>query len=117
MTDLSQLIERLEGDAAIDVLKERVRHIDEEGFTPDHDDEHDDRHLIDAALCYVQRHCDARMFHRPPHMDAPARWPWELESWKPKSARRDLVRAASLIIAEIERLDRAALRARQGEKA
>lgn len=34
-------------------------------------------------------------------------WPWDAEWWKPTDNRRDLVKAAALIIAEIERLDRA----------
>lgn len=34
-------------------------------------------------------------------------WPWDREWWKPKDRRRNLVRAAALLIAEIERLDRA----------
>jgi hypothetical protein len=34
-------------------------------------------------------------------------WPWKLETFKPRHPRRDLVRAAALIVAEIERLDRA----------
>ena len=37
----------------------------------------------------------------------PSYWPWEPRWWKPKNPRRDLVRAAALLIAEIERLDRA----------
>jgi len=35
-------------------------------------------------------------------------WPWAEKWWKPKNERRDLVKAAALILAEIERLDRAA---------
>ncbi|MFN3321313.1 MAG: hypothetical protein ACK43M_21435, partial [Allorhizobium sp.] len=35
-------------------------------------------------------------------------WPWGIEWWKPTDRRRDLVKAGALIIAEIERLDRAA---------
>jgi hypothetical protein len=35
-------------------------------------------------------------------------WPWHDDWWKPKDRRRDLIRAAALIVAEIERLDRAA---------
>jgi hypothetical protein len=35
-------------------------------------------------------------------------WPWDRKWWKPKDRRRDLVRAGALILAEIERLDRAA---------
>lgn len=34
-------------------------------------------------------------------------WPWEEEAWRPKNPRHDLVKAAALILAEIERLDRA----------
>jgi len=33
-------------------------------------------------------------------------WPWDPKWWKPKDRRRDLVRAAALIIAEIDRHDR-----------
>ena len=33
-------------------------------------------------------------------------WPWDSGWWKPKNRRHDLVRAAALVVAEIERLDR-----------
>lgn len=36
-------------------------------------------------------------------------WPWPGHTWQPAEPRRDLVRAAALAIAEIERIDRAAL--------
>jgi hypothetical protein len=36
----------------------------------------------------------------------PEMWPWSREWWKPRNSRRDLVRAAALIVAEIERVDR-----------
>jgi hypothetical protein len=36
-------------------------------------------------------------------------WPWAPEWWKPTHGRRDLVKAGALILAELERLDRAAL--------
>ena len=42
-------------------------------------------------------------------------WPWAASWWKPKNRRRDLVRAAALIVAEIERIDRATV-ARMAEK-
>lgn len=38
--------------------------------------------------------------------EVPDFWPWGDCYWKPKSPRQDLVRAAALLIAEIERLDR-----------
>lgn len=33
-------------------------------------------------------------------------WPWDMSWWKPRTPREDLVRAAALLIAEIERIDR-----------
>ncbi|HHG5326055.1 TPA: hypothetical protein ACPWPG_001447 [Pseudomonas aeruginosa] len=35
-------------------------------------------------------------------------WPWDEQWWKPSTARRDMVKACALALAEIERLDRAA---------
>lgn len=35
-------------------------------------------------------------------------WCWDRSWWKPTTPRRDLVKAAALILAEIERIDRAA---------
>lgn len=36
----------------------------------------------------------------------PSFWPFETSWWKPKNTRSDLIRAAALIVAEIERFDR-----------
>lgn len=79
--------------AAVDVLAERRRQIEVEGWTPEHDDGHRHSELADAAACYATN--DRTL------------WPWSAEWWKPTTRRRDLVRAAALILAEIERLDRA----------
>lgn len=38
----------------------------------------------------------------------PRLWAWHSRWWKPKDRRCNLVRAGALIVAEIERLDRAA---------
>ncbi|MBQ1766120.1 MAG: hypothetical protein IIZ92_24935, partial [Aquincola sp.] len=51
-----------------------------------------------AAACYVT----ADEGQAPP-----ADWPWGLKWWKPRGRRTNLVKAAALTIAEIERLDRA----------
>ncbi|MER9436668.1 hypothetical protein NKJ04_17395 [Mesorhizobium sp. M0618] len=37
-------------------------------------------------------------------------WPFDRSWWKPTNRRRDLVKAGALIVAEIERLDRAKAR-------
>lgn len=90
--------------AARSVLAERLRQIQREGWTPEHDDKHKNFELSLAAVSYAL--CAAR-----PQLDwltNPGRWwPWAQGWWKPRGSRRDLVRAAALIIAEIERLDRA----------
>lgn len=54
-----------------------------------------------AAACYIMADDD-------PRADVPELWPWPSEWWKPTDVRRDLVKAGALILAEIERLDRAA---------
>lgn len=41
--------------------------------------------------------------------DPPRNWPWHRVWWKPSTRRRNLVKAGALILAEIERLDRAAI--------
>lgn len=102
------------------VIEERHRQQDEVGWTHFHDDGHIDGELAAAAACYswfASLTDGARLLMR---SDQPpvARswlfrkiWPWGLVWWKPKDRRQDLVRAGALIIAEIERLDRAADRA------
>lgn len=90
--------------AMLDVQAERFRQISEEEWTPEHDDEHAGGEMAKAAACYVM----GRKFYEYVAPGVPREvWPWDLKWWKPKGRRRDLVRAAALIIAEIERLDRA----------
>lgn len=106
--------------AAADVLAERRRQVEVEDWTPDHDDEHSDGSLAFAAACYaisggvdeVDRSKNFR-YLAVSHFLWPRSWNWCW--WNPKDRRRDLVRAAALIIAEIERLDRAASQPAGGE--
>lgn len=88
--------------AATDVLAERHRQITSEGWTPEHDDEHVDGQIAEAAAAY------AYYAHDPSYDIAPSMWPWVATAWKHTNPRRDLVKAGALIIAEIERIDRAA---------
>ncbi|HED2411909.1 TPA: ead/Ea22-like family protein [Raoultella planticola] len=99
--------------AAADVLAERKRQVSVEGWTPSHDDTHKNNEMAFAAACYAfhaaaaswdLEDCGTEYDSHP----APKNWPWEPEWWKPKSARADLVRAGALILAELERIDRAA---------
>lgn len=90
---------------------ERRRQIEVEGWTLDHDRAHEDGNLAAAAGCYALN-AAAELQPNDFCYDAngaptsPVHWPWDAAWWKPKGARRDLVRAAALIVAEIERLDR-----------
>lgn len=87
-----------------EVAAERRRRIVVEGFGEAHDDEHGDGALAVAAACYASApdSDDAATF------DPPCDWPWDDCWWKPKDRRSNLVRAAALIVAEIERIDREA---------
>jgi hypothetical protein len=94
--------------AMLDVIAERHRQVEQEGWTPEHDDTHGEGEMALAAACYAvtstpRRH--ATDHHR--HMAFARYWPWAPNWWKPKNPRADLVRAGALILAEIERLDRA----------
>ena len=87
--------------AALDVLAERRRQVEAEGWTPEHDDEHTGFELARAGACY------AEYGNWPAHSEIPPNsWPWSAAWWKPTSYRQNLVKAAALILAEIERLDR-----------
>ena len=97
-------------NAAYDVLAERRRQIDAEGWTTAHDDAHKDGALALAASLYAfQAISDANHGHGlalARRGSCPALWPWAADWWKPSNRRRDLVKAGALILAEIERLDR-----------
>ncbi len=87
-----------------DVLAERRRQIEAEGWTLANDDGYSAGDLASAAACYATQ----GRFHYPIAGSPPPNWPWIPEWWKPKSYRENLVRAGALILAEIERIDRAA---------
>ncbi|EMZ58573.1 MULTISPECIES: hypothetical protein [Pseudomonas] len=89
--------------AWLDVQAERLRQVEAEGWMPEHDDAHDTGALASAAGCYA-------MFSLAYPAGDPSRfWPWDKSWWKPSpDGRRNMVKAGALILAEIERLDRAA---------
>ena len=95
-----ELRRHLMSKASVDVLAERERQIKAEGYDTKHDDEHNHRELSAAAACYADAFG--------PDDQCPACWPWGTEAWNPKDYRSNMVRAAALLLAEIERLDRAA---------
>jgi hypothetical protein len=91
--------------AARDVLAERQRQVEAEGWTPEHDDVHYDQSLALAAAWYA-----TPSFTRDSlDVNDMSLWPisWSELHFKPGDRRRELVKAGALILAEIERLDRA----------
>ena len=97
-----------------EIAAERLRQIEREGWTPEHDDQHKAQDMALAAACYAA----GSTFERPlsPEERREERthakrskgiWPWDKRWWKPTTRRRDLIKAAALILAEIERMDRA----------
>ncbi|WP_321810122.1 hypothetical protein [Burkholderia sp. BCC1985] len=98
-------------DAARDVLAERRRQVEAEGWTPEHDDEHDAGEMAAAASAYALAASDEiyplSQGDGKYRLKSPNMWMWESKWWKPTTPRRNLVKAGALILAEIERLDRA----------
>lgn len=110
--------------ALSDVIAERARQVVAEHFVAAHDDHHVRGELAKAAAAYTV-HSIVIADLRARGMDAasieqvaaqgglPKFWPWQRSWWKPTTQRRNLVKAAALLVAEIERLDRAEARAVQ----
>ena len=94
-------------DGAALIAAERVRQIDMEYFTPEHDAEHTRCQMAVAARGYVYAavvQVNSGMATNTPTGDG--HWPegWD---WKPSpDPIRNLVRAGALIAAEIDRLQR-----------
>lgn len=88
--------------AGNDVMTERLRQIEAEGWTPGHDDEHTFGELVQAAADLCVDGTDFRVVD----MDGERMIGWGLTERHKDDRRRQLVIAGALILAEIERLDR-----------
>jgi hypothetical protein len=95
--------------AVRDVIAERRRQVEVECWAPEHDDRHGAHELAEAAACYCLSSA------RKPFDYFETMWPWERWWFKVSDPRRDLVKAGALVLAEIERLDRAAAPKPEGE--
>lgn len=94
---LVEMLESCNSTKAInDVLAERQRQQTVKGFSTEQDDTYIGGKLAAVAISYIEP------------MEAASYWPadWHDDSFRPTDYRRNLVKAAALIIAEIERLDR-----------
>lgn len=95
--------------AAHDVVAERRRQVEAEGFRCEIDDIYVHGELARAASAYAYEAGRTDEQRKIDNGIPPVQWPWGRNWWKSTDRRRDLVKAAALIIAEIERLDRASL--------
>lgn len=65
------------------------------GYTPEHDDAHTHKQMCHAAIAYAM----------PEEREGRLYWPWPNDIQR-RDRREDLVKAASILVAEIERMDR-----------
>jgi hypothetical protein len=95
---------RNRGEIITAITEERHRQYIEEGWDDEHDDEHTEGELAMAAACYA---APKPICVRPEHDSLPVdAWPWDGDK-KPHPRKRALEISAALIIAELERLERA----------
>ena len=101
--------------AVIDMIAaERIRQMEAEGFSKARDDQYQHGELARAAGCYALNVGKATAYETQHAVQLsraqfaaspmPADWPWAGDWWKPYTPLQDLVRAAALIVADIERL-------------
>lgn len=103
------------------IAAERQRQVDVEGWTPEHDGEHDDGSLTSAARCYAHTALCQMNSDMPTNTPPGDGWPWTRtvvaydftresvrDGWKPSTDPiRNLEKAGALIAAEIDRLQAA----------
>lgn len=88
-----------------EIAAERRRQIETEGWSAEHDDTHTHEEMAQAAAMYALP-AFARNLLMPGGTVLGRLWPWDFKWWKPEKRRRNLIKAAALLVAEIERLDR-----------
>lgn len=112
--------QRLDSKALLDVAAERRRQI-ELGYDHEHDDAHDDESIAAAAAVFIMpeecREWDATSTtYGDTLAEAILPCDWGAPEFG-NDRRAQLVKGAAMAIAEIERIDRAASQAKQGELA
>lgn len=128
---MSKQIDTIDVSVCEEIKAERLRQQRQEGWTTAHDDEHSSGELSVAACCYTyprplvvyekhrvqlnsSRGSDPNCYFYDYANVEEAHDPWPFEEGHKRHKhprRRQLIIAAALIVAEIERMDRAAIRA------
>ena len=84
------------------IAAERKRQIEKEGYSPEHDDKHEHGEIARGAAAYLLAGSTNRL--------AQEIWPWpDGDGFKPTPAdrMRELTKAGAMLVAEMERLQRA----------
>ncbi|WP_198389683.1 Lar family restriction alleviation protein [Burkholderia ubonensis] len=100
------------------ILAERRRRVEQEGWTPGHDDACARGELARASATYALS--ASGYYTRGDGTRAAAEdteWPWAPEWWRPTTPRSDMVKSVALGLSELERLDRTAAREGDGHAA
>jgi len=100
-----ELKERREaGDGADRAVAERIRQKSVEGWTPEHDAQHDQGEIALAAACYVMNKMPSYQEHW--QVSTLDWWPWhpDWDKREKHDRERSLEIAAALIMAELDRL-------------
>ena len=79
------------------IADERKRQVEVEGWSQEHDNQHDPMEFIRAAKAYLMIDTD--------YITRVGMWPWTGGSFKPKDTIKDLIRAGALIAAAIDRIN------------
>ena len=91
------------------VIAERFRQKEVEGWDEAHDDAHLPGELAQAGAAYAlaMNSVVISKYGTTTPFNGRDIWPWTSDWWKAKDTRRNLVKAAALILAELEKFDRA----------
>lgn len=93
------------------IAEERQRQIEKEGWTKEHDAQHVNNELANAAATYAMdpecREALTKLVYDCELTKIPPTWPWSDELYKPSPDDRikELMKAGALIAAEIDRLN------------
>lgn len=101
-----KFIEITEDSGVGRIAQERLRQVQEEGWTPDHDDEHKNGQMALAGALYATPVAMYQEYRHARGVSFADAWPWD-EKWdkRDKGSRlRNLEKAGALIAAEIDRL-------------
>jgi len=96
----------LDGQALRDLLAERLNQVEQHGFTLEHDLGHSPEALARAAESYALT-AQRQLMGAADAMQQPSIWPFERESWNPRDARTNAIKAAAIMWALADRLDHA----------